>query len=171
MNAKDTNPGIAKLSHPPAGGGKASVDAGGMSYLDFLNKLIAAGTNLPLALPHISQGVTDFTAGAKEFEQAALVLANGEVPPMPIRVGLVDNIQKDEATERAEQHVIRILRGYSDHPKMPKEFGAMLGDANSSASILELIQQAFAFLKANPQLLQFLMSLLFPTPTPTPIHP
>jgi hypothetical protein len=103
-----------------------------MTYLDFLRKLLALGPKLPDVFEHIQHIISDV--------QAILRLVKGEEP-------LFGEVAMElNATEQqAEGEVLAAMAGSSE------TFGAFDGT---------LLRRAFEFIKAHPEMLQLILSLL-----------
>lgn len=131
-------------------------------YLEFLKKLWAAGENLPAAMPEFVSGYNHFRAGIVDFNEGHQLLFPSVVTTTPATLKLGDDkaIELTAEVLTAEREVLTLLQ------KRPmgmneEKFGKLkaLGDGT-------LLRALFAFLQANPWLLDILFKLLTP-PTPS----
>lgn len=139
---------------------------GAVDYISFINNLLQLRNNLPLAMPKFNDGMSHLQAGMEDFKEGGYLLA-GQQPPSPAEFLLGGTMQVGPEEAAVEQKLLVALReGEHGH-----NFRA-IGDGQ----IIAAIRNLYIFLNANPQLMQWLMTLIAsllsgkPTPTPAPVQ-
>lgn len=126
-----------------------------VEYLDFLKKLLDSGDRLPLAWPHLMSGINHFRNGASDFKTAANILFGESTSRPMLSLEHGDTFSVSEEEEEAEKKLMKVLMSklYASRPAMRTEALRAVGDR-------QIFRSIFAFLKANPELLSILLSLL-----------
>ena len=129
-------------------------------YRKFLNAVLASG-------PDVNDDLDDLTQVRDALTRIASRTAKrfGKMAADPNQEMLGENqwkeIRQDSEVQTLEQQVIS-----SHKPKMAASAGSLGAEANKGA-LLDLLQQVFQFLMANPALLQLIIQLLQPKPATT----
>lgn len=132
----------------------ASLSIEDFDYMTFLNGLIAAGDRLPKAWPYIQGGVQDLRDGTSKLVKAKIIITGEEVEAVLLMAPAPDI---NESIANVEQNVVALLRADENGSGMKA-----IGDGQ----LIAALRNAWQFIQANPQLIQFIISLFGSLPKP-----
>jgi hypothetical protein len=132
-----------------------------LSYRDWLNKLLGAGDRIPDALPKIGTGIAHLKAGVSDFNDAALIITGQTGNTKLGKMAEDFDLCLDDETTELESKVLSEIRSKDRKGNKLKAIG--------DGQLIARIREAWKFIQANPQLMQWVLNLLFKAPISSPI--